>query len=649
MSRNGNASLGRPMPDAKRPRNPYDRSYKVKFTSKVGHLLPIFKLWSPAGSHVRLNRREFMRTFDINTAAFEGFKHCIDFFAVNLNDIWGYWDNWYLNINDMHSSAFNALQAGLNGSDVDAQVKMRTNVPGNSITSILGLSDLADNLLAGTGEIQYTRVEDVEGTPTEVTYDSNTIRRYNARRLLNLLGYPVTVAGELDENGQFLGMTPDELGYVHDNSNQINNLIPLCVYQKIYFEHFRNNSYEAQNPFYYNLDWLGNSNDNPAVTNSNLIQFYGHITQLRSANYRKDFFQSAYPALDYVPSDASPFDWEVPTNVGNLSGILQVATGSDAGRWNYSGLYGYLVNSGGQNILKNDSPSNLLGNVAGENQNLSHTHIYEQSLGPNAYNVQAIRAAFALDKLKRASAYAPRHVKDQYEARFGFKYKGEHHHSIKIGSFATDINAFEVTQTSPTSINGDLSPLGTIGGKGIGSSGHGDEITFDCMNSDYMIMAVSYFMPRLNYDSFRFDPFLIKFSRNDFFQPEFENQGLQPVYQKLIAWSKLTDPTLADVANNILRFWQARYQEYKTGIDTNFGLFNRGCMLSQFTTHFNLDKRVFGMSGLDWRFFKVLPDDVDNMFVTHADQEELSDQFYGQVTFDVDTTELMSVHGMPSL
>ena len=292
MSRNGNASLGRPMPDAKRPRNPFDRSYKVKVNQKAGHLCPVFKLWAPAGSHIKLNRSEIMRTFDINTAAFEGFKHCIDFFAININDLWSYWDNWYLNINDMHSSAFNALQGGVNGTGVDGQVQMRTNVPGNSITSILNLSDLADNLLAGTGELEYKRIEDVGGTPTEVTYDSNDIRMYNSRRLLNLLGYPVTVAGELDENGQFLGMTPDSCGYVSDQSNQINNLLPLCAYQKIYFEHFRNNSYEAQNPFYYNLDWLGNSNDNPAVTSSNLIQFYGHITQLRAVNFRKDFFQS---------------------------------------------------------------------------------------------------------------------------------------------------------------------------------------------------------------------------------------------------------------------------------------------------------------------------------------------------------------------
>lgn len=643
MSRNGNASLGRPMPDAKRPRNPFDRSYKVKVNQKTGHLCPVFKLWAPAGSHLKINRSEIMRTFDINTAAFEGFKHCIDFFAININDLWSYWDNWYLNINDMHSSAFNALQGGANGTGVDAQVQMRTNVPGNSITSILTLSDLADNLLAGTGELEYKRVEDVGGTPTEVTYDSNDIRKYNSRRLLNLLGYPVTVAGELDENGQFLGMTPDDCGYVSDQSNQINNLLPLCAYQKIYFEHFRNNSYEAQNPFYYNLDWLGNSNDNPAVTSANLVQFYGHITQLRAANFRKDFFQSAYPALDYVPADSSPFDWEIPDNVGNLRGVLQVLTDRDTGRW--------VKNSDGSVPPANSSVTSsstgqslTIGNFL-----VNHRHLYEQSLAPNAYNVQAIRAAFALDKLRRASAYAPRHVKDQYEARFGFKYKGDHHHSIKIGSFCTDINAYEVTQTSPTSINGDLAPLGTIGGKGIGSSGHQSEITFDCMNSDYIIMGISYFVPRINYDSFRFDPFLIKFSRNDFFQPEFENLGLQPVYQKLISWSTSTTPSIADAANNILRYWQTRYQEYKTGIDCNFGLFNRGCMLSQFTTHFNLDKRVFGMSGLDWRFFKVLPDDVDNMFVTQACVDELSDQFYGSITFDVETTQLMSVHGMPSL
>lgn len=612
--------------------------------------MPIAQLWAPAGSHVKINRSEFIRTFDIATSSFVPFDHFVDFFAVKLSDLWSYWDNWYLNINDMHSSFANAMQFYQSQSvALEDQVKMRTQCPAFSMLSILNLLDGISDEAAGTGELSYTLPSGVSPGPQESL--SNVIRRYNARRLLNVLHYPITVAGTLDSNGQYLGMTPDSLGYVSDKSNQLNNLFPLCAYQKIYFEHYRNNSYQAQNPFYYNLDWLGMDNTG-AVDQSNLELFMTALTQLRSVNYRKDFFQSAYPALDYVPVDDSPLQWDVPSNIVNAFGVLgPFDTGSDFGRWTGFGTSLTSANGSPSNAYFNSQNNGVIRQIDATNaRTTEHTHIYEQSISPNAYNVQAIRAAFALDKLKRASAYAPRHIKDQYEARFGFKFKGDEHHSIRLGSFKCNITPYEVTQTAPgQSAGGSYQPLGTIGGKGVGSSGYQDEIEFDCKNCDYIILGLSYFIPRVSYDSLRFDPFVTKFALNHFFQPEFENLGLQPVYQKLISWSTMTTPSLADAANNILRYYQTRYQEYKTGIDVNLGLFNRDCMLSPFTSHLNLDKRVFGTSGLDWRFFKVLPDDVDNMFVTQADPTELTDQFYGVCEFVFKCTQLMSVHGQPSL
>ena len=156
MSQNkGSRSLGRPLPDASRPRNPFDRSYSVRFNSKIGHLLPLFKHWAPAGSHVRINRKEFIRSFDINTSAFVGHDHFMDFFAVKVSDLWSYWDNWYLNINDMHSSFGNMLQEAVSAGDLDSQVKMRQQIPAYSMQSILNFIDSNTTVDPGTGETYY--------------------------------------------------------------------------------------------------------------------------------------------------------------------------------------------------------------------------------------------------------------------------------------------------------------------------------------------------------------------------------------------------------------------------------------------------------------------------------------------------------------
>lgn len=633
-------SLGRPLPDAQRPRNPFDRSFRASFNAKHGHLDPIFQLWAPAGSHVNINRSEFVRTFDIVTSSFVPFDHFIDFFAVKISDLWSYWDNWYLNINDMHSSFGNAIQAANNTGSVDDQVKMRQQCPAFNMVSILNYAENAINVINGTGELFYGRSE------SDPTFDGESIRRYNMRRLLNRLRYPISIAGQLDSDGKYVGLEPDNYGYVSDKSNQYLNLFPLCAYQKIYYENYRNTSYEASNPFYYNLDWMGNSNNGIVADRQNMSEFLGNLTNLHSVNYRKDFFQSAYPALDYVPVDPSNLDWAVPSNVVNAFAYIDQDTGSD--NWKLNQLVsGRVIGTNSTNLVAqgtvDDNGRFVYAATAG------HVHRYQQDMSPSSYNVQAIRAAFALDKLKRATAYAPRHIKDQYEARFGFKYKGDQHHSIRIGSFKTSVTPYEVTQTSPgTDSSGNYQPLGTIGGKGVGSSNFQDEIHFDCSDGDYIIMGVSYFVARLQYDSLRFDPFVTKYALNHFFQPEFENLGLQPVYQKYLSLSTLSGDS-ADIANNIVRYYQTRYQEYKTGIDVNFGLFNRDCQLSPFVSHFNLDKRVFGLAGLTWQFFKALPDDVDNMFVTSADPTELTDQFFAIVDFKVMCTQLMSVHGQPPL
>lgn len=490
------ASLGRPLPDAKRPRNPFDRSFSVNFNTKNGFLDPVFSEYVPAGSHVEINRSEFCRMADINTAAMVGFDHFIDFFAVPIKLLWTDWDNWYLNIRDEHSSQF--TDTSNPPSTVFTIPGQRNNVYALSLTSILNYSDTLNGLYPGTGEVYYNH-----GVP--YTYDD--IRKYNSRRLLNRLNYGIAPA---NSNLQWNNII-DAFDYAHDSSNQFQNLFRLLAYQKVYYDHYRNTAYEQQNPFFFNIDWIKDGVTPSAVQLQSLC---AAITNLHGVNYRKDFYQSIFPALNYIPAEGSVVDgFTVPGNVGNILGVLPSVSGDDLTRWKTSA--GNPLNS--LDDVKTDSNNNLVQYSSSQYQYIKHDHIYEQSLGPNAYNVQAIRAAFALDKMKRQSAYAPRHIKDQYAARFGFNYStAEEGHCVRIGSFKSGLLPSEVVQTTPTS----GSPLGTIGGKGVSGDNYSKPIKYDAKDGDCIIMGISYFMPRLMYDSCALDPFNVKFSRNDFFQPE---------------------------------------------------------------------------------------------------------------------------------
>ena len=49
-------------------------------------------------------------------------------------------------------------------------------------------------------------------------------------------------------------------------------------------------------------------------------------------------------------------------------------------------------------------------------------------------------------------------------------------------------------------------------------------------------MCIYSLVPAVQYDATRIDPFVQKLERGDFFVPEFENLGMQPLYAKNINW-----------------------------------------------------------------------------------------------------------------
>ena len=215
-------------------------------------------------------------------------------------------------------------------------------------------------------------------------------------------------------------------GFNYD-CGDLNMLMP-AAYQKICFDHYRNTMYEANDPEAYNLDQFASSGVISTGAATKMLT-------IRYCNYKKDYFSNIYPSLNYLASSANGMQsqWSIP------SSVIGAVTGS------------YDVD--------NASPSTRV--RFGVNNSLA------------VGSVQQLRAAFALDKLVRASSYAPQHVKDQYEARYGFRPKGySMDESYRLGSFAFDVIFNEVVSVADTydSQNDEGQPLGNIGGKGIGGS-----------------------------------------------------------------------------------------------------------------------------------------------------------------------------------
>ena len=623
------------LPDATVPRHAFDKSTVKAFHYSAGMLTPCYGAPALAKSRIEIDRGIFQRTNQVNTAAFATLDTHLMFYFVPLKSLFSRFEEMKLNIQDVDST----LLSGGNPSDGVGFVP----------------SGVPVTHLASTGQVGGTSIQ-------SAIYNNNTAWKdaigydgpSGAFRLLDMFRY---------------GNYPNQ-SYMSD-SVEVNMLMPQA-YQKVYFDNFRNTAYESNDPFAYNVDYAYAQNSG-VIPEAQIRK----ILTLRYVNYRKDFMQNIYPGLDYVLSLPNGTSWSYPNwiqdnNAGStsvISGEIDGETESDIGKWRYGSSSFEDSNPvvTGSTSLGDSLHVSVNGNVP--STKLNHTHDifgdaeFQAQYLVNAVNPQTIRAMFALDKLMRASAYAPKHMKQQYEARYGIKYPSNPCDSVYIGGWKNDILIGEVTQTVNTAQSG--SNLGAIGGKGVGSDPRSNKISFTAP-VDGIIIGVIYTLPRTSYDSTFIGAYNLKHIREDFFIPEFMDMGLTPITQREINMNYkagVTPDQQSDImtAMNRIKGFRPPYEEYKTDVDSNHGLFARNPLaygesaneLSVYVVHSNNQSLVqtsSGSDGLDYTYFKVKPADLDSIFTSSYDSTDLNtDQFWTYLRLNITVNQNMSIHGQARL
>lgn len=613
--------LMRPKVDTNSGRHDFDRSYVSRFNQSHGEIRCVFLEPAVAGSKGIVNAKRFTRTAKVVFPAFQQVDQHIEFFKVPLRYLWSKWNDWKLNINDLNSSALVDWPSGA----VEPSLGMDFAVPRINF-GVQGGQDFLERINPSSGTINLSVRSDV-------------LRFWDD---LNL-----------------------GIENVNSNTRNVLNLFGLAAYQKVYYDHFRNSTYESNNPYAYNLDWLQNA----ATSAPNVLEpsdgtqeelVTQSLMKIRYKNYRNDYFHSIYPSLNYSQSQPTGQDWTLPNNLQGVSNLINPGildsfnTGLDIERWTTSSSGVPASNSS----VLTANPGNRLQDGSSL---IQHDHVVNGSsqLSNNAQiNVQQIRAMFALDKLMRASAYAPKHVREQFAARYGVTISDRvSFESERLGSLVNDIVFGEVTATSDTynSSAGTGQQLGAIGGKGIGASDYGQDIHFYC-EEDSLIIGVQYFLARANYDGLGLDDWFTKLTRNDFFIREYEHLGLRPLYRYHLRY--LADGT---TDNDIVGFQEANMR-YKVGVDRNHGLFNTyyykidntgqpvraTSELSAFTVHTNSANYVAGGGGVNPNYFKAFPSALDYIFETNYNKQDMAtDQFYGQIRFKFFVNAPMDVHSQP--
>lgn len=407
-------------------------------------------------------------------------------------------------------------------------------------------------------------------------------------RMLDLLGY----GKYANSSGTAYTDIPEK------TKKDLGNVTPFrgLAYQKIYSDHYRNSTYEDFQVESFNVDVFGQGGKMKAVV-SNEPWDYDWFT-LRYRNAGKDIYTNLRPTPLFSVENFS---------YGLGPGLSGISVASDKDRVEIDN------NNGANNISVND-----------------------------------IRNAFALDKLASITMRAGKTYKEQIEAHFGISVdEGRDGKCEYLGGFDSNMQVGDVTQTSGTTVTGTKDTkfggyLGRTTGKATGS-GNG-QIKFDAREHG-ILMCIYSVVPDVQYDSTKIDPFVQKIQRGDFFIPEFEDLGMQPLFCSNISW-KYAEGNLTPTGSSTPAFgWQPRYSEYKTALDTNHGQFSNGEPLSFWSiarARANDFLHTFNISSL-----KINPHWLDSVFAVDYNGTELTDQFYGECYFNILKVSDMTVDGMP--
>lgn len=411
----------------------------------------------------------------------------------------------------------------------------------------------------------------------------------NALRLLDLLGYGYPVKASKKKGYEYLVFSGSVTPF------------RAAAYQKIYSDFYRNTTYEPYDVDTFNFDH--------AFEGTFTISYFMKMLQLRYRNLPLDYLTNLRP----TPLVSMP---------DGISSALAISNSSD------SNSFG--VDSGNRSATVNAK-------FAG-----SYSTI----------DVSSVRAAFALDKLLSVTMRAGKTYAEQMEAHFGVKTsEGRDGQVYYLGGFDSNFETGDVTQTGGTTTEGsqDAGYLGRVVGKSIGvGQGH---VSFDAKEHG-VLMCIYSAVPAMQYDSCRVDPFVHKVTRGDFFIPEFEDLGMQPLmnYNVIDHQRDVSGHGTDDVqVKGASPFgWQLRYSEYKTAIDLNHGQFGYDGALSFWTiARMRAPLEGFFNGSFTLNDLKISPRVVDSVFAVNYNGKQVTDQLFGGCYFGITKISDMSVDGLP--
>lgn len=608
---------------ASKNRNAFSLAHTNVFHAPYGALLPVATFKVPAGGYFEMDMENQTIMQPIVRPAFTLLKEHFDVFAVPMVQLHQAFDNFITGQNNYDNSAVaypNSTGTATN------------NVPAEVPT-------FSGEMIGSSLYFAYNNAVDEFGIN----------KAQGCCRILDLLGYgnfykvlPLLDSGDVETANTATNMLV--------NNTLPQNFYNLLAYQKIYYSAYSNRKYETQKTYAFNIDDL-----NPMVYTDSTWDFASTPPAYRTCNkarfiemcrmhYRwadKDYFTCVEP---YVLPQSSNFGY---TNLSSSATLGNV--------WQLFGIPGTPISS------YNSQPAVTSQNTSGDNVQNNGQFVTVMNGTSNSYmNVAAIRFAFAYDRLLRRMRNAGPSFNLQMLAQFGIHPVDERHGEVKrLGGWTNALRLSEVTSTA------DLqgSDLGSIGGKMTSYSNNTKKIKYKA-KEDCIIMVIYSTSIKNQYNSFRYKRENLCRYRFDWFNPAFENLGLQPVFTgeydyiggQVDATTNAPSYTRSTLAyQKAILGYSKRYMEYKTHPSEVHGLFawpSNNVQMQAWVTQFrdlwydaNDNLVTIGQTAFAQPTLECSPFTLNSILQTAQDGSWESDAFFVFCYFNAKLIANMSIDG----
>lgn len=455
--------------------------------------------------------------------------------------------------------------------------------------------------------------------------------------------------------------------YVVDGDNRtprMPNIFAMAAYLKVWSDFYRNSQYDVNinYSYYFNYDYV--SDDSLALIDNRKVF---EMLKPRYRQYKKDVFTGSYPNAQFGSVAVASLGTGTSVQAVIEAGSLDISTvknnGSSAPSLPLLGSSKLGAGMSGELMYKFTDGSSQAGASPSLTNTTAITIGSGSDTGDLAISALAIRQVMAFQRYKERILRAGNRLPSLQTALFGDKSRYmEDLYADFLGANDAPIDFNSVAATAQS----DDVNVGELASNGVAT--HGGR-AFKYHSHDFgIILGLMYVLPETEYESYMVEPMNTKLESFDYFKPDFQNLGLQPVFNFDFNFM----PTLNGSYNDAVLGYMARYWEYKTSIDKVHGEFysnlpfdlNQGLFAQLPPSVGSVGSNVFASRvGAFSQFvtprssnsFRLLvlnslyvePTSVDGIFYEMSNEYQSTDQFKVNMYHDVKCILPMSVIGLP--